>query len=148
MPGYRAHLVGGAVACGLTLFLLKSYCSSVLVAAEWIMFSFAGSLFPDVDTKSKGQKLLYRFLFITLIVLALQQNFMPMAVLSIVAVVPLVVKHRGLFHKFWFVVGLPVGVAGGLAMYAPSYAANVGFDTVFFVAGAVSHLFLDFVVKR
>jgi len=148
MPGYRAHLVGGVVAYGITLSLLVSYCSSVFLAAEWLLFALAGSLFPDVDTKSKGQKLLYQILFIILIVLALQRKFFPAAVISILAIIPLVVRHRGLFHRFWFVVCLPLLAAAAIGFYAPQYARIVIFDAIFFIAGAISHLFLDFVVRR
>ena len=58
MPGYRAHLAGGLTVYGITIYLLRSYCGSVFIAAEWMLFTLAGSLFPDIDTKSKGQKFL------------------------------------------------------------------------------------------
>jgi len=148
MPGYRAHLVGGVVAYGLTLFLLRSYCGSVFLVAEWLLFVLAGSLFPDIDTKSKGQKILYQILFIIMIILALQRKFIPMAAIGIFAIIPLVVRHRGLFHRFWFVVGLPLAVAIVIGFYAPAYSRIIMFDVVFFTVGAVSHLFLDFIIKK
>ena len=74
MPGYRAHLVGGMAAYGITLYLLRSYCGSVFVGAEWMLFALAGALFPDIDTKSMGQKFLYQILLIILIILAIQQQ--------------------------------------------------------------------------
>jgi len=148
MPGYRAHLVGGAVAYGLTLFLLRSYNVSVFLAAEWLLFCLVGSLFPDVDTKSKGQAILYKILFITMIVLALQRRFIPMGIIGFFAIIPIVVRHRGLFHKFWFVVGLAMAAAILIGFYAPEYSRIILFDTIFFTVGVISHLFLDFVVAR
>jgi len=148
MPGYRTHLVGGVAAYGLTLFLLRSYCGSVFLAAEWLLFALAGSLFPDVDTKSKGRKILYKILFIAMIILALQRKFVPMAIIGFFSIVPLVVRHRGLFHKWWFVIGLPSVVAIGIGLYAPAYARIVVFDAIFFIVGAASHLLLDSVIKK
>ena len=148
MPGYRAHLVGGAAAYGLTLLLLRSSHISVFLATEWLLFALIGSLFPDIDTKSKGQNILYKLLFVIMIVLALQRKFIPMSIVGFFAIIPIVVKHRGLFHRFWFVIGLPLGAAALISLYAPAYSKIILFDALFFIMGAISHLFLDFVIKR
>jgi len=148
MPGYRAHVVGGMAAYGLTLYLLRSYCGSTLVAVEWMLFALAGSLFPDIDTKSKGQKYLYHILLIVLIVLAIQRKFVIMGVLSIAAMIPIIARHRGIFHRWWFVVGLPAIVALIIAISAPHYTKIILFDAVFFIVGGVSHLMMDFIVDR
>src|SRR5438309_2217826 len=62
MPGYKGHLVGGTVAFGLLFFALVGVVvrqPSMLIAGEWLLFALAGSLFPDIDIKSKGQKYFY-----------------------------------------------------------------------------------------
>lgn len=145
MPGYRAHLTGGLVVYGLSIYLLRSFCGSGFLAAEWLLFTLAGSLFPDIDTKSKGQKFLYQILFVILIVLAIQRKFVVMAFLSIAALIPIIARHRGLFHRTWFVVGLPAIVALAIALYAPAYKRVVAFDALFFILGALSHLVMDFI---
>jgi len=144
MPGYRAHLVGGLAVYGITIYLLRSYCGSAFIAAEWLLFALAGSLFPDIDTKSKGQMFLYQILLIILIVLAIQRKFLIMAFLSIAAVIPIIARHRGLFHQPWFVVGLPAITALAIALYAPAYKKVIMFDAIFFILGALSHLVMDF----
>lgn len=144
MSGYRAHLTGGLAVYGITIYLLRSYCGSVFLAAEWLLFTLAGSLFPDIDTKSKGQKFFYQILLIILIILAVQRKFLIMAFLSIAAIIPIIARHRGLFHKTWFVVGLPTVVALAIALYAPAYRKIVTFDALFFILGALSHLVMDF----
>ena len=143
MPGYRTHLVGGLAVYGLSLYLLRSYCGSVFVGAEWLLFTLAGSLFPDIDTKSKGQKYLYIILLMTIIILAIQRKFLIMAMLSIIAFIPIITRHRGLFHKPWFVIGFPASIALIIGLYAPGYRGVVFFDTLFFILGGLSHLFLD-----
>jgi len=148
MPGYRTHLMGGVLAYGFTLWLLKDSCNSLLLAAQWLLFALAGALFPDVDTKSKGQKMLYQILFIILVILALERKFFAMGVISILSLIPLIVRHRGLFHNFWFVLGLPAVVALLLSWYAPTHTRLILLSAVFFTVGGISHLFLDFVVKR
>jgi len=148
MPGYKAHLAGGAVAYGLTLYLLRGYCSSVFLTVEWLFFALAGSLFPDIDTKSKGQTFFYRILFIVLILLALQRKFFSVGVLSVFAIVPIISRHRGLFHKFWFVVGVSLVGAIAVSLYVPEYCKIIMFDTLFFIVGIVSHLILDLGFRR
>jgi len=148
MPGHRTHLVGGLAVYGITLYLLRSYCTSTFVAAEWLLFILAGSLFPDIDTKSKGQKYLYLILVITIIILAIQRKFLIMAVLSVAAFIPIITRHRGLFHKTWFVVGFPASIGVLVSIYAPAYTRVAFFDTLFFVLGGLSHLVLDFGITR
>ncbi len=56
MANYRGHIKGGFVAFALIiLFALPHYHPSALTMLEWLLFTIAGSLFPDVDIKSKGQ---------------------------------------------------------------------------------------------
>jgi len=67
MPGYKGHLVGGTVAYGLLFFGLVGVVvkqPSMLTAGEWLLFALAGSLFPDIDIKSKGQKYFYYVIFL------------------------------------------------------------------------------------
>ena len=146
MPGYRAHLVGGLVLYGITIYLLRSFCGSIFVAAEWLIFALAGSLFPDLDTKSKGQGYLYQILLVALVILAIQRKFLVMAFLSIAAFIPLIVRHRGLFHSLAFIVAFAGAVALVVLFYAPEYKYVVLFDAIFFVVGAFSHLSMDFTV--
>ena len=63
MPGYKGHLVGGAVAYGVTVYLLRSLNPTAITLVEWFVCTLAGALFPDVDTKSKGQKYFYSVLW-------------------------------------------------------------------------------------
>lgn len=143
MPGYKGHLAGGLITYACGLFLLSSFNPSFATMSEWLLCVLAGSLFPDVDIKSKGQKLLYRFLFILFFFLVITQRYQMLIFISILAVVPMIVRHRGLFHKLWFVTLLPFLFAFCITIYFPDYQSIILYDVLFFIAGAISHLWLD-----
>lgn len=147
MPGYKGHLIGGVAAYTILFLLIPERDISMYTATKWLFFSLAGSLFPDIDTKSKGQKLFYWIIFFFFIVAITQQNFVACTVMGIIAIVPLLVKHRGLFHSLWFVVGCPLGVAILIAAYFPGLSELLFLDTTFFIFGALSHLLLDFGIR-
>ncbi len=156
MPGYKGHLAGGCVVYCLMLGLLyvlpyevlTKYGSSSLVAMRWLICVLAGSLFPDIDVKSKGQKYFYWVILGFFLLLIIERKFKLLAVSSIVSVFPMLVKHRGIFHKTWFVILAPFGVWGLIGAYAPEYSNALLLDVLFFIAGALSHLWLDLGLKR
>lgn len=148
MPGYKGHLTGGALFFGLLVALLPWFNPSFLTGIEWLLFTLAGSLFPDIDIKSKGQKLFYWVVLVVVFVAVLQHNVAILTLVSIAALVPMLVNHRGIFHRLWFVIALPASVAFALSLYIPAYAKTIFFDTFFFIVGAISHLWLDLGLKR
>jgi len=157
MPGYKGHLAGGCVAYGLTLGLLygflpyvalAKYGFSSLVALRWLFCALAGSLFPDIDVKSKGQKYFYWVILGFFLLLIIERKFKLLAASSIVSVLPMLVKHRGIFHKTWFVVLAPLGLWALFGTYAPEYSFALFLDVLFFIVGALSHLWLDLGLKR
>ncbi|HEV2601634.1 MAG TPA: metal-dependent hydrolase [Candidatus Babeliales bacterium] len=148
MPGYRGHLAGGAIAYGITVYLLQSLHPSAITLIEWLGFALIGSLFPDVDTKSKGQKLFYSVFGITCIGLAIEGKFKIISGLAILGILPLLVHHRGLFHRIWFVIGLPLFIVWLGSLWAPALTRSMLFDALFFIVGAISHLWLDLGLRR
>jgi hypothetical protein len=148
MPGYKGHLAGGCVAYGLVLGLLYGYCASSLVAMRWLFCTLAGSLFPDIDVKSKGQKYFYWVILGFFLLLIIERKFKVLAVSSIVSVFPMLVKHRGIFHKTWFVVLAPLTIWALIGSFLPEYSYILFFDVLFFIVGALSHLWLDLGIKR
>lgn len=148
MPNYKGHLVGGVVAFLLVINVIIVQKVSLVVALEWLSFTSLGALFPDIDIKSKGQKIFYKVLVLVFLILLLKQRFMTIVFLSLLAFLPLVVRHRGMCHELWFVVSAPLVVAFALTCYFPKFSSFVLWDALFFIVGAVSHLYLDFGVKR
>lgn len=144
MPNYNTHLSAGSITFAVILLLVvPHYPPSITTAAEWFLFALAGSLFPDIDIKSKGQRYFYWFIFILLILLATTKRFITLAIVSTLAMVPLLGKHRGLFHRTWFIVLAPFVFWYIAACHFHAFADALFFDILFFVAGALSHLWLD-----
>lgn len=144
MPGYKMHVVGG-ILCYLPLVYCVTYgmTPSLSVAFEWLSFAVLGALFPDIDIKSKGQKLFYRFFAVLLLMLAVQGRFELAALFGIMVLAPMVVRHRGLFHEPWFLVMFPLATAACAGFYAPALQQSLFVDAGFFIAGALSHIVLD-----
>ncbi len=149
MPNYKGHLSGGLLTALLLLYALSWWVSfSLLHAIQLVFVALLGSLFPDIDTKSQGQLLAYRLLAILLIILVVQQRLALALACSAFAMVPLIVHHRGLFHRVWFIALLCASVV----MYAwhaiPRVSNSVALYVLFFFIGALSHIWLDVGLKR
>ena len=145
MPNYKGHLVGGMAAYGLLLCTLLALVKpSLLTASEWLLFALAGSLFPDIDIKSKGQKYFYYFILLVFIVLVVGKRFEAMACCGFIVIWPMLVNHRGIFHNPWFVVIMPLVLWIIISSIIPGVSQQFFFDILFFIVGAVSHIWLDF----
>ncbi|MGE0010086.1 MAG: metal-dependent hydrolase [Candidatus Babeliales bacterium] len=149
MPNYKSHLTGGLVAAGILLYFMSWWLSvSAALAVQLVLCALFGSLFPDIDTKSQGQLLSYRFLGIVLIVLILQQRVVLALACSAVGILPLIVHHRGLFHRAWFIAAVCIGIVTYAYLYQSAYLSLVVLHAVFFFVGALSHIWLDVGIKR
>ncbi len=147
MPGYKGHLVGGFVAFSVT-YVVVTACQIVMVNSimpviTLLLFCLAGALFPDIDTKSKGQKYFYWFILILLLYFTYKKMFMQLAFLSILATLPMLVKHRGIFHNIWFLLAGLGALCYLLVLYLPHYDQIIIIHMIFFIMGAISHLWLD-----
>jgi|SRR5579862_2374873 hypothetical protein len=152
MPGYKGHLVGGIIAFVLLFVGLMSIIiaqqPSYLMIGEWLLCALAGALFPDIDVKSKGQKYFYYVALVCLMVLAYQQRFHMLTCFSFVMITPMLVRHRGIFHSPRFVIALPLLVWVIIATLLPQRSSQLFVDTMFFIGGALSHLWLDFGTRQ
>ena len=144
MPGYKGHLVGGAAVYVLSLCCIIGVVKpSLLMASEWLIFTLAGALFPDVDIKSKGQKYFYFVVLFFFIAFAAQQKFEMLACCSFIVMVPMLVRHRGIFHNPLFVIAVPLCVWGIISSLKPALSQRFFVDVLFFIVGALSHIWLD-----
>ncbi len=155
MPGYRGHLFGamGVIAICVALLMLGSIVLNVqhiFFVTIFSIFVILGALFPDTDTDSKGQRLLYGMLFFFLIYLIARREFEFAAYLGLFACLPCMSKHRGWTHAWWamFVVPIPL-------LFLPYFPylvmpveilntkhGSIWFYLAFFL-GYFSHLLLD-----
>lgn len=150
MPGYKGHLAGGTITFALALYAVSN--AGILFthaqAVQWFASALAGCLFPDIDVKSKGQNLFYKGMLCLLLLMIFYGYHRPFMLVSVAAMVPMIVRHRGLFHRLWFLIGMPALLAFFLAASYPAYGFTIYCNTFFFIIGAISHLWLDVGFKR
>lgn len=146
MANYKGHVTGGIIAYGLltTVIICLKGRPTPCALIEWLLCAIGGALFPDIDIKSKGQKTFYWLLLGIYLMLVLAGSLEVLAFVSILATVPMIVKHRGIFHRLWFVISVPLLFAFWLSICAPYYASALLLDAFYFIIGAISHLWLDF----
>lgn len=148
MPSYRVHLVGGLVTYLAILQMMKHSNPSSITIAFGLLFCLLGALFPDIDVKSKGQKVFYSLLLGLLMMLLYQRMYCLFAVMSFLGIIPILVKHRGIFHHIWFL--LSMSFLGTLIVKSScgTYERLMVNNCWFFFAGTVSHVLLDRMVSR
>lgn len=122
---------------------------TVLLNADWqlvtglVVVATLFALWPDVDTNSKAQNLFYRSAFLLDLLLIFTGFFLAAALLGLLAMTPILGKHRGWTHSKLAVVLVPAPI-----IIVP-YLANdeVGLIGLLFyfaaVVGYFSHLLLD-----
>ena len=144
MAGHRAHLVVGSIAYFVGLSLVWREVSSVEQPLCWYGASILGALFPDVQTKSLGQKLFYLLGVASLGWFLVHGQFWPfVAIASILALPSFLRKEGGLLHDPFFVVLAPIMIAWGLASMSLSGFSGFAHNVFFFAAGTTAHLLLD-----
>ncbi|PTN37053.1 metal-dependent hydrolase [Desulfonatronum sp. SC1] len=146
MPGFKAHLFGGALFFGLALAMvlwLGVYRPDQQTLLFLALIALLSALFPDVDTDSKGRVLFYGALLVIYLALMIQGRFRLAAVLGFCALLPAVGHHRGWTHTWWAMILVPLPIIilpmvfyeRSLASVLPFYLASV--------TGYCSHLVLD-----
>jgi len=138
------HIVGGVAVWLLFAYLLQSYITSFLTLLLVLVCAIAGSLFPDIDVKSKGQKFFYCLMAPAYIYLFAQKQYALCFLVGLFALLPILTKHRGLFHRWWFLLTCASLWGLSLVRMFPHYTDLVSIGTIFFILGCLSHLLLDF----
>lgn len=105
-------------------------------------------LWPDVDTNSKGQNIFFGIAFAADILLILNGRLEAAAYLGLVAMTPIIGKHRGWTHSkvAMFLVPAPLVIIPYL--YRPSVLTPALLIYGAAVVGYFSHLLLDGLVWR
>ncbi|RKY61027.1 MAG: hypothetical protein DRP95_03435 [Candidatus Latescibacterota bacterium] len=155
MSSYRGHLRGGVFFFGLAWLGLWGIYRSGLVGDAFVeafrgwrvlpllAVSLVMALWPDVDITSKAQKFFYRVLIGVDIGLLLGKRYQEAAVLGLLAMVPIVSRHRGWTHTIWAAILVPAPLLL-LPMYLEGKVIWAGLP--YYLAGLVgyvSHLILD-----
>lgn len=147
MPNYKGHIVGsslffaGAYPALVATQLMKPSVGYEVVAL--FVLCLIGGLFPDIDIRSKGQKLFYQGLFILLLLAIAYQRYELLIPLTLVSLFPLVISHRGITHNPWFIIFLSSGLPLAAHWYHPELKTLSVKAALFFAIGGWSHLILD-----
>lgn len=159
MANYKGHLAG-AVAVTTPYIAGLSFLPGELlgktggILSDWQMVAgmyvvaMLMALWPDIDTNSKGQDIFFGTAFLFDVLLISQGYLEAAAYLGLLAMTPIIGKHRGWTHgkMAMLLVPLPIVVvpyvnnSSILATYLLFYGAAV--------AGYFSHLLLDGKITR
>ena len=148
MANYPGHLCGGIVAfciplaLGIPALLGQSLTSYSL--GLWLALCLFGALFPDIDIHSKGRILWYRLLFVAALLMLYFERHHLFTPLVILAIAPFCLTHRGITHRWWFVIVVPLLCAWGIGREYTQWYQPALTGALFFIAGALSHLALDY----
>ena len=143
---YKGHIFGGIITYLIALIIINCwYPIAPIQALGWFFICLLGAIFPDIDTTSKMRALFLRLCIGVFLILAVlpSQQIMVIPLLPLIAI-PLMARHRGIFHNKLFLIGVPLTIALVLISTLHSHQpALVIIPTLFFVAGSCSHLILD-----
>ena len=154
MAGYKGHIAGGvalgAAYTGALAFVpYERFVEMAGVLHNWQAFAavfviaILFALFPDIDTNSKGQDVFYGLAFAMDILLLWSGNIQAAAYLGLIAMLPIVGKHRGWTHSklAMVLVPLPIAVLPYLYNHKILAASLLFYGAA--VVGYFSHLLLD-----
>jgi len=151
MPNYRKHLIGGCATYAILICVNAKYNLikiESIVQLQTLAACLIGSLFPDVDTKSKIQKLIYLVILIAATHLLITGQQFWAAITLMISLIPLISNHRGLFHRLWFIGICMVLVNFFCYINQPSAFKSCITLSIFFMSGTISHIWLDLGWRR
>ncbi len=159
MAGYKGHTVGGLV-CGVLYILLLLILPGAILAqtggllSDWqflaslLIVSMLFGLWPDIDTNSKGQDIFFGASFVIDIILICMGYIEAAAYLGLLAMTPIVGKHRGWTHTKIAILVVPLPVVLVTYVYKPAIMPTALLLYGAAVAGYFSHLLLDGKITR
>jgi len=146
MPGYKAHLTGGALfggGCLAAVVWFGIYQPDPETALVLFVITLLGALFPDTDTDSKGQNLFYGALVVLDLALMIQGRYKWAAILGFCAMLPAIGHHRGWTHTWWAMLLIPLPIIVLPVIFYRIPPADLLPFYLAAVLGYFSHLVLD-----
>lgn len=143
MAGYKGHIAASLLFCGL-LYLFPFWNPlPYLEKAACIALAVFFGLWPDVDTKSKGQYFFLLCVLVADLILIARQDYKRAAYLGLLIVFPLMAPHRGWTHSVYALILIP----GALYLAALHYSGESPIDLLPYLLasllGYASHLVVD-----
>lgn len=160
MAGWKGHIAGAvavnAVYVGAVKLLPQNSILErpVISLQDWqlliglFVVAVLFGLFPDVDTNSKGQDIFFGIAFATAVLLIVTGKFEPAAYLGLLAMTPIIGKHRGWTHSklAMLLVPAPILVIPYLHNHHVWTLGLLIYGSA--VAGYFSHLLLDGLIVK
>lgn len=159
MPGYKGHIVGAVVCNAVYVGALAvappdllnnthNVISDAQLLGGLFVVAVLFGLFPDIDTNSKGQHIFYGLALAADIWLILDGRMVAAAFLGLLAMTPIVGKHRGWTHSKLAMLLVPAPIVVLPYLYNPQLL-----DTTIIIYGAAlvgyfSHLLFDGYITR
>lgn len=154
MANYKGHVVGGALCNTVYLGVLQAVPGSVLyqtsgIVSHWqlvmglYVVAVLMALWPDIDTNSKGQNIFFGLGFIVDILLIVSGRLEAAAYFGLLAMTPILSKHRGWTHSklAMLLVPLPIALVPYINKSSILDTALIIYGSA--VAGYFSHLLFD-----
>jgi membrane-bound metal-dependent hydrolase YbcI (DUF457 family) len=154
MANWRGHTVGGAVLGAAYIGALEFAPYNIVeqthgLLSNWQMLvglmvlAILFALWPDVDTNSKGQNIFFGLAFAADILLIVNGRIEAAAYLGLVAMTPILSKHRGWTHSKIAMMLVPAPLIITPYLYRPSVLLPASLLYGAAVVGYFSHLLLD-----
>jgi membrane-bound metal-dependent hydrolase YbcI (DUF457 family) len=154
MANWRGHVAGGVVlggayAAALSFVPVQRFAEAADVLHDWqamaaiLVLAVLFALFPDVDTNSKGQNIFFGLALAVDVLLIWSGNIQAAAYLGLIAMLPVVSKHRGWTHSKLAMVLVPLPIVIVPYLYSHKVLSIVLVYYGAAVAGYLSHLLLD-----
>lgn len=154
MANYKGHIVGAVAVTGLYVVGLSFLPGELLektggLLSDWqlvaglFVVGMLMGLWPDIDTNSKGQDIFFGMAFLFDVLLISQGYIEAAAYLGLLAMTPILGKHRGWTHSKWAMLVVPLPIV--LVPYLNKSSIVVTY-LIFYgaaVVGYFSHLLLD-----
>lgn len=159
MSGWKGHIAGAlavnAAYVGAVEALPNDILNRVNISLDnWqlliglFVIAVLFGLWPDVDTNSMGQNIFFGIAFVADIILVATGKFEAAAYLGLLAMTPIVGKHRGWTHSKLAMILIPLPIV--LVPYLHS-SRVLGISLLIYgaaVAGYFSHLLLDGLITK
>ncbi|MCA9325839.1 metal-dependent hydrolase [Candidatus Saccharibacteria bacterium] len=154
MANWRGHTVGGALLGVAYVGVLAAGPNSLTehtrgLLSDWqlliglMVICVLFALWPDIDTNSKGQNIFFGIAFVADILLIVNGRLEAAAYLGLIAMTPIIGKHRGWTHTKLAMILVPLPIVVIPYLYRPEVLQPAALLYGAAVVGYFSHLLLD-----
>ena len=145
MPSYKSHLLLGFI-IALSGLLSLSWVIPKIDPATCLMiiaFTLCGALFPDIDTVSRVGRIAELVLPAgALFAFCSHRSFEAGALLLFLLFIK-IIPHRTITHRYSFIIFFSGLLCAYFCSRYPEYNFFCLIASIFFLAGALSHLWID-----